>query len=128
MRRRNQPKRAAAAPAEQLDTDHSSSAPSRPDSPDLTKSPVREVPLFKRRLQKGSGKVQDPKVILDEKTGRVSVDFPRTPYDQLDLSDSFLAALHEAPFEPKKTWTKRRRGWFFLGGLLGLCAGCVRFY
>ncbi|KAJ8296972.1 Phospholipid:diacylglycerol acyltransferase [Rhodotorula toruloides] len=123
VRRRNQPKRNASAPANQLDTDDSSPAPSRPDSPDVDKAPVREVPLFKRRLKKGDGKVEDPKVILDEKTGRVSLDFPRTPYDQLDLSDSFLAALHEAPFEPKKTWTKRRRGWFFLGGLLGLCAG-----
>ncbi|GAA6061346.1 hypothetical protein JCM10212_004827 [Sporobolomyces blumeae] len=64
-----------------------------------------------------------PLVKLDETTGRLSLDAPETPFHELDLSDSFLAALHAAPFEPKRTFAKKRRLWFLVGGLLGILSG-----
>jgi len=65
------------------------------------------------------------RVKLDETTGRLSLDAPSTPYHELDLSDSFLAALHSAPWEPKKkTFSlQKRRLWFLVGGLLGILGG-----
>ncbi|GAA5897307.1 hypothetical protein JCM6882_001854 [Rhodosporidiobolus microsporus] len=83
----------------------------------------RRIPLFQRRSDKNGRDGDDLEVNLDELTGRVSLDAPKTPYDGLDLSDSFLAALHEAPFEPKKKFVKRRRGWFVLGALAGIFLG-----
>ncbi|GAA5888750.1 hypothetical protein JCM16303_005117, partial [Sporobolomyces ruberrimus] len=62
-------------------------------------------------------------VTLNEATGRLSLDAPSTPYHELDLSDSFLAALHAAPFEPKKTFDKKRRWYFLVGGIAGILAG-----
>ncbi|GAA5898770.1 hypothetical protein JCM5296_006713 [Sporobolomyces johnsonii] len=84
---------------------------------------VRRIPLLNRKLSQPDGPDLDPQVKLDEVTGRLSLDAPSTPYHELDLSDSFLAALHSKPFEPKKTWGKKRRLYFVLGGLLGLFSG-----
>lgn len=64
------------------------------------------------------------RVEFDEETGRVKLDAPQTPYHELDLSDSFLMALHNPPFEPKNhKWARTRRLWFVFGGLLGIFAG-----
>ncbi|GAA5934883.1 hypothetical protein JCM1841_002853 [Sporobolomyces salmonicolor] len=84
---------------------------------------VRRIPLLNRKLSQADGPDLDPKVKLDEVTGRLSLDAPSTPYHELDLSDSFLAALNSKPLEPKKTWGKKRRLYFLLGGLLGLFSG-----
>ncbi|GAA6006558.1 hypothetical protein JCM10207_004972 [Rhodosporidiobolus poonsookiae] len=83
----------------------------------------RTIPLFKRRSGTNTPEEGNLEVRLDEQTGRVSLDAPRTPYHELDLSDSFLAALHHAPFEPKKTWSQKRRAFFVLGGLFGIFLG-----
>ncbi|GAA6018214.1 hypothetical protein JCM11491_005636 [Sporobolomyces phaffii] len=84
---------------------------------------VKSIPLLQRRKGQSGSAPEEPKVKLDETTGRLSLDAPSTPYHELDLSDSFLAALHAAPFEPKKTFAKKRRLWFLVGGLLGILGG-----
>ncbi|GJN92257.1 hypothetical protein Rhopal_005287-T1 [Rhodotorula paludigena] len=90
---------------------------------DVAASNKRQIPLFKRSSGQAGTAADEAKAVLDEATGRVSLDLPRTPYHELDLSDTFLTALHDAPFEPKKGWGKKRRLWFVFGGLLGLFAG-----
>lgn len=113
---------------------------------DVAASNKRQIPLFKRSSGQAGTAADEAKsvlsfqssqpgeltqsraccrAVLDEATGRVSLDLPRTPYHELDLSDTFLTALHDAPFEPKKGWGKKRRLWFVFGGLLGLFAGFV---
>ncbi|GAA5983717.1 hypothetical protein JCM5350_000681 [Sporobolomyces pararoseus] len=87
---------------------------------------LKSIPLLQRRKGQAGPAAgpDDPKVTLDEATGRVSLDAPSTPFHELDLSDSFLAALHAAPFEPKKkTFIKKRTIWFIVGGLLGILGG-----
>lgn len=56
-------------------------------------------------------------------TGRARINAPQTPYHELDLSDTFLSALHTGSFEPKKTWFRKRRAFFLIGGLLGIFCG-----
>jgi len=86
------------------------------------RSTVSRSPPFKVRA---SWSFELFRVKLDETTGRLSLDAPSTPYHELDLSDSFLAALHSAPWEPKKkTFSlQKRRLWFLVGGLLGILGG-----
>ncbi|GAA5859636.1 hypothetical protein JCM8547_006173 [Rhodosporidiobolus lusitaniae] len=116
--RQRQPHRTESAPAT---TTRSSDSPSRTRS---TSSARRTVPLFQRRADRRDKDDGDSiEVALDEETGRVSLDAPRTPYHELDLSDSFLAALHHAPFEPKKRWFTKRRAFFFLGAVFGVFLG-----
>ncbi|GAA5845245.1 hypothetical protein JCM3766R1_003369 [Sporobolomyces carnicolor] len=88
-------------------------------------SAIKSIPLLQRRNGQSGTAPEDPKVKMDETTGRLSLDAPSTPYHELDLSDSFLAALHAAPFEPQKQKgvAKKRRLWFLVGGLLGILGG-----
>ncbi|GAA6031946.1 hypothetical protein JCM8097_003355 [Rhodosporidiobolus ruineniae] len=111
--RQRGPKRTESAPSSSRAVAEAASSSSR----------KQRIPLFKRRGGRNTPDEDDLEVTLDEDTGRVSLDAPATPYHELDLSDSFLAALHHAPFEPKKTWSKKRRSFFLLGGLLGIFFG-----
>ncbi|BGP52725.1 phospholipid:diacylglycerol acyltransferase [Rhodotorula sphaerocarpa] len=79
----------------------------------------KHLPLLERRNLKKGDPETELQVTLDEETGRVSLDAPQTPFHELDLSESFLAALHDAPFEPKHSWRQKRRSYFFLGGIIG---------
>ncbi|GAA5969238.1 hypothetical protein JCM11641_007521 [Rhodosporidiobolus odoratus] len=92
-----------------------------PSSPSSTTR--RTLPLFKRIPGNKHEEQGDIDVTLDENTGRVSLDAPRTPYHELDLSDSFLAALHHAPFEPKKGWSNKRTSFFVFGAMVGIFFG-----
>ncbi|GAA6053369.1 hypothetical protein JCM3770_004134 [Rhodotorula araucariae] len=92
-------------------------------SPSSPNHSPRKIPLFQKRPGAGNVLEDFPQVSLDEDTGRVTLDASQTPFHDLDLSDSFLMALHNPPFEPEKTWTKKRRLWFVFGGLLGIFMG-----
>ncbi|GAA5903261.1 hypothetical protein JCM8208_002257 [Rhodotorula glutinis] len=117
--RRRNPPRSPKASQPSPDSDR----PSRPSAP--TSPSSRKVPLFKRREGTQKTKGDDLQVEFNDETGRVKLDAPQTPYHELDLSDSFLAALHNPPFEPnhKSKWAGMRRLWFVAGGLLGIFAG-----
>lgn len=39
---------------------------------------------------------------------------PDTPWHEVDLSESFLHALHQPPIEPRRSFLKKRRGFLFL--------------
>ncbi|POY70341.1 hypothetical protein BMF94_6621 [Rhodotorula taiwanensis] len=111
-----------AVAAETPPTTTSVAAPRERSTSDAGSPTKRHLPLTERR--KGKNGAADPQlqVTLDEATGRVTLDAPKTPFHELDLSESFLAALHDPPFEPKQTWRKKRRPYFILGGLVGLLA------
>ncbi|GAA5980923.1 hypothetical protein JCM10908_003920 [Rhodotorula pacifica] len=113
----NDSEAASAAPAAAAARSHSKSRSTANDSPTKQHLPLTE----RRKGQKGNSAAQ-LKVTLDKETGRVSLDAPQTPFHELDLSESFLSALHDAPLEPKQGWRKQRRSYFILGGLLGLLA------
>ncbi|BGP12575.1 hypothetical protein JCM10213_004838 [Rhodosporidiobolus nylandii] len=125
--RQRPPQRTESAPAAST-----ANHPANPDPTSSASASQRHLPLLNRRSRRsghsslgGKDRGADLEVLLDENTGRVSLDAPQTPYHELDLSDSFLAALHEAPFEPrrKKAWKQRRRWYFVLGGLFGVFLG-----
>ncbi|KAG0661838.1 hypothetical protein C6P46_003729 [Rhodotorula mucilaginosa] len=128
IRQRTTRRSAAAAAESPADSDAS---PARRRSADKAKSasgstrdsPTKQrLPLTERRKGSKGGPAADLTVTLDKETGRVSLDAPQTPFHELDLSESFLSALHDAPFEPKQGWRKQRRSYFILGGLFGLLA------
>ncbi|KAM0793391.1 hypothetical protein ACM66B_000844 [Microbotryomycetes sp. NB124-2] len=78
------------------------------------------VPLFGRKVSTKDGEL-DLHVDLDPDTGKATVrGDPSTPWHELDLSDSFLAALHTGQFEPKKPLYSKRRFFLLLGSLLGI--------
>lgn len=54
----------------------------------------------------------------------MQISAPSTPWHELDLSDSFMNAIHTAPVATVKVgrWAKRRI-WFVVGGLLGIFLG-----
>lgn len=80
------------------------------------------MPLFRRKVSTKHG-VSEPRVDLDPDTGTARLVAPGTPWQDLDLSDSFLAALHTGEFEPKKSFWRKRRLFFIIGGLLGIFSG-----
>lgn len=116
--------RANAPKAIDLSATSSPSASSPEPTPPLASSSalknVLRVPLFRR---KPKGTDVEPEVTLYPDTGRARINAPQTPYHELDLSDTFLSALHTGSFEPKKTWFRKRRAFFIIGGLLGIFFG-----
>jgi phospholipid:diacylglycerol acyltransferase len=126
MKRRNAPSKI------QLDKDESASTTTSSSSVTPQLSPVVasgsssanrvQVPLFKRKLSTKRGSIE-PRVELDTSKGTAKIVAPGTPWEEMDLSSTFLNALHQGEFEPKRSWWSKRRAIFIIGGLLGVLLG-----
>ncbi|KAI5478552.1 phospholipid:diacylglycerol acyltransferase [Pseudohyphozyma bogoriensis] len=81
------------------------------------------VPLLGHPISLDDGTQVDPQVhMLDD--GRMQLSAPSTPWHEVDLSDSFLTALHNPPApSPQRTFWQTRRLFFLLGGLIGIFCG-----
>ncbi|SGY34421.1 BQ5605_C002g01628 [Microbotryum silenes-dioicae] len=92
-------------------------------------SSVQRVPLLNQSLSMKIGdQPVNPQIELDPSTGKMKLSVVNTPWQEfgdVDLSDSFLKAIHEGPFEPKKKlpWWRKRRTVFIVGGILGILSG-----
>lgn len=127
MKRRNAPKQIDLdkddAKADSFSPNSSNASPRRSqvDTAQSSSASHFQVPLFKRRVSTKRGSVE-PKVELNTSKGTAKIVAPGTPWEEMDLSDSFLGALHNG-FEPKRSWWSRRRAIFIIGGLLGVFLG-----
>ncbi|KAM0755788.1 LACT-domain-containing protein [Meredithblackwellia eburnea MCA 4105] len=122
MKRRNAPKKIDVSPersTNNLENTFKDKAPPASASNSPAKQTTR-VPLLAHKVPLDQGGLLDPQVnLFSDGTARISA--PSTPWHELDLSDSFMNAVH-VPVVPKSVWQKRR--WFFLfGGFLGIFLG-----